>query len=79
MSKVGHHDQRWGIGSKMRLPHLAVHTTEASNGSENVYTQRASAAWALDYSGTVDAGGTYHPSASNALTGPTTNKFTLVS
>lgn len=59
--------------------YLAVHTKQAVNGSENVYTQRAKAAWSLDYSGTVDAAGFYNPSAANALSGPAGNKFTLVS
>ncbi len=58
--------------------YLAVRTTQSVNGSENIYTQRANALWLLDYSGTVDAASDFNPSAANALEGPTTNDFTLV-
>jgi hypothetical protein len=49
--------------------YFAVHTTEAVNGSQNVFTQLAQMAWQFDGSGNVGAGGVWTQAAKQASTG----------
>jgi parallel beta-helix repeat protein len=54
---------RFGLVFDLNV-YFALHTLEAANGSDQVYTQRASAHWEFDGSGTIQSGptnaGTWH-------------------
>src|SRR5207244_1661309 len=56
---------------------LDVHTRAEGNGADDVFTERAVAAWSLDYSGTVDAHMDYIPNAAQAVVPPAGNVFAL--